>query len=189
MTRTKKIQRIFFFLLATILSPYNIPNTFAEEDSAIEQISVNPEISNEITIQDTSGTIRAQGDIEQANDGSVSMTVEDTVTGEAAADGIEITLTPVSGGAAITGITSGGQVIFTGLAAGSYTVASTSAITFTSITVSTGAIAAGGIAAAGGSIAAVGSGVAGVAAVGGGSVALASTLDDSSDEAPLSPIR
>lgn len=135
---------------------------------------------DDITILDTSGVVRAQGSLAGATDGEVTMTVIDTNTGMEVPDGTVVTLTPSSGGEPISAVTSGGLVIFTGLPAGSYTVASTSAITFTSVGITTGAAAAaGGI--AGGTAA-----VAGLAGAGG---ITAVALSNNSDSTPLSPIR
>ena len=143
--------------------------------------------AEEIVIQDTSGIVRAQGEASEHGDGTVTMNISDSATGGAVPDGTIVTLTPVAGGAALTGTTVGSQIIFTGVAAGSYTVATTGAVTFTSVVVSSGVVvAAAGGAIAGGSAVAVAAGAAGVAGVG---VAAASALDGNSNPSPLSPAR
>lgn len=157
--------------------------------------------ADDIIIQDSSGTVRAQGSLDSASDGSVTLTATDSKTGKPAEDGTAIVLTPIGGGAAITGTTIGGEVIFTGLAAGTYTVASTSAITFTGVSIAAGTTAmaaaggaAGGAAVVGGTGAAVaGTSVAaaavGVAAVGTGAAIAIDESNSGNNDAPLSPIR
>lgn len=147
---------------------------------------VSDAFAQDIIIQDTSGTERAQGSLDGATDGNVTMTVTDTATGLPPADGTTVVLTPTAGGAAITGTVVNGEVVFTGLSGGTYTVASSSALTFTSITI-TSAAAVGGAAITGGAIAA---GAAGVGVVGGATaIAINASDDNDNDEDPLSPIR
>lgn len=142
--------------------------------------------SQDIVIQDLEGTIRAQGELTADGDGVVRMEVTDA-SGAPVADGEVITLTPVAGGTAITGTVIGGEVVFSGLGAGAYTVASTSVVTFSSITVGAvgGAVAAGGVAAVGGTAVAA---VAGAGAVGIGAAA-AINNNSSTNNGPISPFR
>lgn len=102
--------------------------------------------AEEVIIQDTSGNVRAQTALDGSPDSTVTMTITDA-SGNAAADGTVVTLTPVGGGAAITATSIGGQVVFTGIPAGSFVVSTTSAATFTGITIAGASAAlAGGVA-------------------------------------------
>ncbi len=139
--------------------------------------------AEEIVIQDIEGNVRAQGELSASGDGTVTMQVTDA-NGVPVADGEVVTLTPVAGGAALTGTVIGGEVIFAGLSAGTYTVASSSVLVFSSVTV--GAVAAtSGAVVTGTTIAAVaGAGVVGT----GAAVAIENNTGSNNDE-PVSPFR
>lgn len=146
--------------------------------------------AEDISVLDTSGTVRAQAEIAEQETGTVTMQVEDTATGGPVADGTEIVLTPASG-SPIVGVVSGGEVIFTGLSAQSYTVTSASAVTFTGISITSASVTGGAIA-GGSTITATSVAVAGgaVLVVGGATVAIVEGTDsDSKDSGPVSPFR
>ena len=143
--------------------------------------------AEEIVIQDIDGNVRAQGELTPNGDGTVTMQVTDA-NGVPVLDGEVVTLTPVAGGAALTGTVIGGEVVFAGLSAGTYTVASSSVLVFSSVTVGaavTGVAATGGALVGGTTIAAV----AGVGAVGAGAAVAIENNSGGTDKPPISPFR
>jgi hypothetical protein len=169
-------------LLSTTLIGLLFLSAFTMPLFALDPIAAD----NEIIIQDIDGNIRAQGELTANGDGTVTMQVTD-VNGEALPDGEVVTLTPVAGGAALTGTVIGGEVIFAGLSAGTYTVASTSVLVFSSITVGAvaGTVAASGAVVGGSALAAV----AGVGAVGAGAAIAIDNNNSTNDDTELSPFR
>ena len=149
--------------------------------------------ADDITIKDTAGYTRASSTIGQQSD--IQFDVIDS--SGAPADGVVITLTD-SAGTELTATAVGGVVIFEGVGAGIYTVASAvPGITFTNVTIAEGLAAAlaasSGVAAgsaaltSGLSSAAIGTAAAGVAVAGAATVAITEASDDSDDGKPLSP--
>ncbi|WKZ56958.1 MAG: hypothetical protein QY326_09515 [Bdellovibrionota bacterium] len=144
-------------------------------------------LSDEISIRDTSGTVRSVAEV--ADGGNVEFTLTDA-HGKPA-DGVAVTLTDESGDSDDE-IAVGGLVLFEGLSPGIYTVSTTApGITFTNIAISSTALVAGGTLGAGAaasgaglSAGAIGVGGAVVAAGAAGAIAVS---DDDSDDPALSP--
>ena len=146
-------------------------------------------------MKDTSGYTRAVSQVEDF--GSVEFDLIDA-TGQSA-DGVEVTLTNTATGESVSAISANGTVVFEGVEAGSWTVASSvPEVTFTNVAIGNsvsaatlggtalgaGAISAGSIAGGGGvaaGTAAVGVGVAGATAAG-----ISTRNSDDDDDTPLS---
>ena len=144
---------------------------------------------NEVVIQDGSGNVRAQSQLDE--NGQVE--VELTDGSGAPIDGVEVTLTNTVTGEVIKDISTAGLVVFSNVAPGIWVVSSSSAGAVIGA-VSVGSIAAGaavaggaGAAAGGLGLGTVGTGVAAAAAVTGGTVAVAAATDNNNNNSPLSP--
>ena len=131
--------------------------------------------AGEIQIRDTSGFTRAVSEVE--DQGSVEFEVMDASGNPA--EGVTVTLTNVETGKVLKSSAVSGLVLFDSVSPGIWVVSTTdSAITFTGIVVSSGAIAGSSVGAA----AAV------ITAAGGSAAAIAQVGDDrDEDTPPLSP--
>lgn len=136
---------------------------------------VNFAAAEMLTIQDSSGFTRSAEEV-----GGPSRVEFSLTDGNGApADGTEVTLTS-SSGEVLRATAVGGVVVFDAVAPGLWVVATTSqGVVFTSVVLA-GGVVAGGL---GGGI---GAGAA-ILAVGGGAVAIATSQNDSGDDADLSP--
>ncbi len=144
-----------------------------------------------LEIRDTSGVTRNVSDVETAGD--VEFSLEDQ--SGMPAQGAEVTLTNEATGEVLRAVSANGVVKITGVAPGTWVVASTTpGITFTSVTVLSATAVAGsfgGTAILGMNIpTAIGAGLGTAAAVAGGTVAIVHATDGDSDndDDVMSPI-
>jgi hypothetical protein len=141
-----------------------------------------PQISaaqTEVTIQDTSGFVRAVGDV--GTSGKVEFALINDQSQPA--EDVEVKLTNTATGQVVTGRSVNGIVVFQNLAPGIWTVStSTPGITFTNVAV----VPESSTLIAGQLMNQVGPPLLGLGAVGGGTIALIEATDDDDDE-PLSP--
>ena len=145
--------------------------------------SVAAAASSTIEFKDTTGVPRNITDVETAGDVQFSVVDQSGLP----ANGAEITLTNEITGEVISVVAANGIATFSGLAHGVWVVASsTSAITFTAVTVSAATAVAGafgGTAVLGMSVtSAAAAGVGAAAAIAGGTIAISNAQDDDDDE-------
>lgn len=137
-----------------------------------------------LTIKDSAGFVRAEGNIEE--NGKIEFDV--TTESGSPADGSEVTIVNATTGESFTTYATQGKAIFDGIPAGVYTVSSPDlGLTFATVTISEGSAALGGSITGGifgASSSTVVGGTLGAAAIAGGAIAISESDSNSDSMSP-----